>query len=103
MPVYNRDQKEDLSKYISVSLPGKFMEQIILNAIRPSRHGFIDVVYLDFNKTFVSYSILLDKLSAHCLDSCTFHWVKNKLDSWAQIVMVNGFKSKWQLVISGVP
>lgn len=88
-----------------VSLTGKFMEHIILSAIRPSHHGLIDVVYLDFNKTFDSVynSILLDKLSALCLNNCTVHWVKNKLDGWAQIMMVNGFKSKWQLVISGVP
>lgn len=35
----------------------------------------VDVVCLDFSKTFdtLSISILLDKLAAHSLDRCTFH------------------------------
>ncbi|GAB0185949.1 mitochondrial enolase superfamily member 1 [Grus japonensis] len=100
-------------------------------AIRPIQHGFmkgrscltisfydevthlvhegkaVDVVYLGFSKAFdtVSHSILLEKLTAHGLDRHTFHWVKNKnkLDGWAQRVVVNGVKSSWQLVMSGVP
>ncbi|KAK4828051.1 hypothetical protein QYF61_023089 [Mycteria americana] len=70
--------------------------------IRPSQHGFmkgrscltklisfydkvthlvdegkaVDVVYLDFNKAFdtFSHSILLEKLAAHGLDGCTLRW-----------------------------
>ena len=92
--------------------------------IRPSQHGFmkgkscltnliffydqvthlldagkavVDVVYLDFSKTFdmASHSILLEKLTAHGLDRYTLCWVKNWLDSWAQRVVVNGVKSSW--------
>jgi len=99
--------------------------------IRPSQHGFmkgrscwtnlisfydqvtclvnegkaVDVVYLDFSKSFdtVPHSILLEKPAVHGLDGCTLHWLKNWLNGRAQRVVVNGIKSRWRLVMSGVP
>lgn len=46
----------------------------------------VDVVYLDFSKTFntVSRSIFLERLAAHGLDRCMLCWVKNWPNSQAQ-------------------
>jgi len=117
-----------IERFILSALTGHVKDK---QGIRPSQHGFVtgrscltnmisfydqvthlveegkavDVIYLDFSKAFdtVPHSILLEKSAAHGLDGCTLCWIKNWLNGRVQRVLVNGFKSSWWPVMSGVP
>ena len=64
-----------------------------------------DVIYLDFAKAFdkVDHEILIRKLSNFGIQGPMLEWLKNFLEERFQMVHLNGFKSYWSLVKSGVP
>ena len=65
----------------------------------------LDIVYLDFVKAFdkVPVERLLRKIDAHGIRGTVSRWIQSWLKGRRQKVMVNGQKSTWQDVLSGVP
>lgn len=65
----------------------------------------IDIVYLDFAKAFdkVCHNKLLSKLSTYGIKGKIHDWIKGWLMGRKQRVVLNGSKSEWVDVSSGVP
>ena len=64
-----------------------------------------DVIYLDFSKAFdkVPHERLLRKIKAHGIGGTLLDWIRSWLIGRKQRVSLNGVKSDWGLVKSGVP
>ena len=64
-----------------------------------------DIVFLDFSKAFdrVPHKKLLSKVKAHGIGGKVFDWIEGWLKNREQRVQINGKKSKWGKVTSGVP
>jgi len=64
-----------------------------------------DIVFLDFAKAFdkVPKKRLLEKLRAHGVRGGALRWIQNWLSGRRQRVVLNGKKSGWKKVRSGVP
>ena len=65
----------------------------------------VDAIYLDYAKAFdkVDHQILLKKLQCYGVDGKMLQWIKQFLSNRMQTVVVEGEKSSFKLVISGVP
>ena len=64
-----------------------------------------DTIYFDFSKAFdtVPHYRLLQKLKSMGINKTTFLWIKDFLSERRQRVVINGVKSQWGVVKSGVP
>ena len=64
-----------------------------------------DIVYLDFKKAFdsVPHKRLLIKLRSFGIDGFILEWIENYLKDRKQLVVLDGEKSPWLSITSGVP
>ena len=67
--------------------------------------GEIDVIFMDFMKAFdkVPHRRLILKLKSYGIDGPLLNWIEDFLKNRKQRVVVNGCKSEWKNVASGVP
>ena len=65
----------------------------------------VDAIYLDFRKDFDSVPIerLLTKIESYGISGKLLQWIRSFLTGRPQRVCVNGAKSSWAAVTSGVP
>jgi len=65
----------------------------------------LDIIFLDFVKAFdmVPHHRLRKKLEAHEIGGKLKHWIVAWLEGRSQRICINGVKSKWRRVLSGVP
>ena len=65
----------------------------------------VDVIYLDYAKAFdkVDHQVLLAKLERYGIGGNVLRWIEQFLTNRSQTVLVEGSKSSYQPVISGVP
>ena len=62
-------------------------------------------MYLDFSKAFdkCDHGILLHKLKKMKIKGKLGRWIQNFLKGRKQVVLVDRVKSKWSVIVSGIP
>ena len=67
--------------------------------------GQVDVIYTDFAKAFdtVPHQRLLLKIKTYNIDTDLLLWITDFLCNRKQCVVLNGEKSSWFSVLSGIP
>ena len=65
----------------------------------------VDVIYLDYSKAFdkVDHKLLLEKLKLYGITGKAYRWLESFLTGRQQTVVVDGAKSSFHAVSSGVP
>ena len=65
----------------------------------------VDIIYFDFRKAFdtVPHTRLLTKLQYYGIQGHILGWIKDFLRGREQRVVLNGYKSEWSEVRSGIP
>ena len=65
----------------------------------------LDISYLDFSKAFdrVPHKRLCSQMKCHDIGGSTLKWIETWLSGRQQRVLLNGNRSEWKGVLSGVP
>ena len=81
------------------------METLVFWTSELDKDNPVDVVYLDFCKAFdkVPHERLLTKMKSYNITNKIINWTRNFLYNRKQRVIVNGKKSQWLKVTSGIP
>lgn len=65
----------------------------------------VDGIYTDFSKAFdrLDHYLLLKKLQSAGIHGSLFRWYSSYIERRSQAVVLNGFRSSWSTISSGVP
>lgn len=67
--------------------------------------GQVDAIFTDYSKAFdrIDHKILLQKLLQAGIHGDLYRWFVSYIENRSQAVVLNGYRSKWSIVPSGVP